>query len=252
MKAYHLKLSKKDLKGVKTVLLPGDPERVEKIALLSGEKNFRIISENREFKSAVCNVSGVSVLITSTGIGCPAVSIVVEELANLGIKNFIRVGTSGAIQPGIEPGDLIISTAAVRLDGTSRHYAPLSYPAVASFDIVSNLVSSAEKMKVKFHTGITATSDTFYPGQERYDTYSGHVIRDFRGSLEELKKLKVLNFEMESSALFVITQVFGLKSGTICGVIVNRLNSEKPDDSLIQRVEVQSGRVALDAAMNLK
>ncbi|MBN2363677.1 uridine phosphorylase [candidate division WOR-3 bacterium] len=252
MKAYHIKLSEKDIGGVKTALLPGDPMRVEKIASLAGKNNFKKLTSNREFFSALCTVQNIPILVISTGIGCPSLAIAVEELAHLGIENFIRVGTTGAIQPGILPGDLIVSTAAVRLDGTSGHYAPMSYPAVASYDIVNALVRSAKKFKIRHHIGVTVTSDTFYPGQERYDTFTGHIIRDYRGSMEEWKKLKVLNYEMESSALFVMASVFGLKSGTVCGVIVNRSENEKPDDSFIEKVEKETGTVALEAATKLK
>ncbi|MBN1151361.1 uridine phosphorylase [candidate division WOR-3 bacterium] len=250
--AYHIKLSAKDISGAKTALLPGDPGRVEKIAKTSQGKKIWNLSFNREYKSALCEHLDKPILVVSTGIGCPSLAIAVEELAQLGVENFIRVGTTGAIQTRIKPGDMIITTAAVRLEGTSEHYAPLAFPAVASYEIVTALVEAAKKMKFSYHTGITVTSDTFYPGQERYDSFTGHVIREYRGSLSEWRKLGALNYEMESSALFVITSVFGLKSGTVCGVIVNRAKTEKPDDKIIQRVEMRLAKVAVEAASKLK
>lgn len=248
---YHIKLSVKDIGGAKTALLPGDPGRVEKIAKTSQGKKIWNLSFNREYKSVLCEHSAKPIIVISTGIGCPSLAIAVEELAQLGVENFIRVGTTGAIQPYIKPGDMIVSTAAVRLDGTSTHYAPLAFPAVASYEIVSALVDASKRMKYKYYTGITVTSDTFYPGQERYDSFTGYVIREYRGSLSEWRKLGALNYEMESSALFVISNVFGLKSGTICGVIVNRTKTERPDDKIIRKVEERLAKISLEAASKL-
>jgi len=222
---YHLGLDKHKIEDAKIVLLPGDPFRVPIIANYIGSK-AREIAYKREYRTYLVKINNKSVLITSTGIGGPSTSIAVDELAQIGIKTFIRVGTSGTIQKHIGIGDVIITSGAVRIDGASTHYAPIEYPAVANYKILNVLIKASEILKVPYHIGITASSDTFYPGQERYDSYSKYVIRKFQGSLKEWQKLNVLNYEMEASTLLTICNVLGLQGGCITGVIVNRVISE--------------------------
>ncbi|WP_119344001.1 uridine phosphorylase [Facilibium subflavum] len=173
-------------------------------------------------------VNGNAVVTCSTGIGGPSTAIAVEELAKIGIHHFIRIGTTGAIQPNIELGDIIISSASVRLDGTSCHYAPIEYPAVADFKLTQLIYNSAQKKQSNLHIGITASSDTFYPGQERYDSYSGYVIPPLQGTLAQWQKLNVLNYEMESAALFVTCNALNLKAAALYAVMANRSYSEQP------------------------
>lgn len=233
---YHIKLSREMIQGAKIAVLPGDPGRVEKTAKHL-DPRAAFLASNREYTSWLSEVGGNKILVCSTGIGGPSLSIAVEELAGLGIEYFIRIGTTGAIQPNIEIPSLIITTGAVRLDGASKHYAPVEYPAVADLDITNSLIAGAKASGVAYYTGITASSDTFYPGQERYDTFSKYVIKDFQGSLEQWQKLNVLNFEMESATLFTIASAFGLKAGCIASVIVNRTRNETPDDSVLKQAE---------------
>ena len=131
---YHIGISAEMIKGAEYALLPGDPGRVEALARALG--TAEPVGCHREYKSWLADVEGTSVLVCSTGMGGPSVAIGMEELARLGIKNFIRVGTTGSIQKDVELGDLVINKAAVRLDGTSQHYAPLNFPAVASFELL--------------------------------------------------------------------------------------------------------------------
>lgn len=123
---YHIGISAEMLKGAEYALLPGDPGRVEALARALG--TAEPVGCHREYTSWLADVEGTSVLVCSTGMGGPSVAIGMEELARLGIKNFIRVGTTGSIQKDVELGDLVINKAAVRLDGTSQHYAPLNFP----------------------------------------------------------------------------------------------------------------------------
>ncbi|HPP88441.1 MAG TPA: uridine phosphorylase, partial [bacterium] len=218
---YHLNINKKQIKNAKLAIIPGDPARVPKIALAL-DRNSVELAFNREYRTYLSKVGNAYILTTSTGIGGPSATIAIEELAYLGVEKFLRVGTTGSIQKGLKVGDIVITTAAVRLDGASAHYAPLEYPAVADFYITRVLVDTAEKLKLNFKVGITASSDTFYPGQERYDSFSGYVIRRFQGSMKEWQKLNVLNYEMESSAVFTICSALGLKAGCVAGVVVNR------------------------------
>jgi uridine phosphorylase len=230
---YHIGLSKDMIESAEYVLLPGDPGRVESIAK-AFDPNAKFINANREYTSYLANFHGQKILVCSTGMGCPSTGIGVEELAMLGVKYFLRVGTSGGVQPYVELGDVVISTAGVRLEGTSSHYAPMEYPSVASFEFTHDMVAGAKAVDVPFHLGITASSDTFWPGQERYDNFSGYLLRKHRDSMAEWRALGVMNFEMEASALFVICNAFSgnlppnekLHAACICGVLAKRTESE--------------------------
>lgn len=223
---YHIGLSKNMIEGAEYVILPGDPKRSEPLAKTL-DPNAKFLAESREYTSYLANFHGNKILVCSTGMGCPSTGIGVEELAMIGVKYFLRVGSCGSIQPYIELGDIVISSAAVRLEGTSSHYAPIEYPAVSSFEFTNSVVKGVKKAGVPCHVGITASSDTFWPGQERLDNYSGYLLRRHRGSMEEWRALDVLNFEMEASALFVICKVFRLHAACLCGVIAKRTESEE-------------------------
>ncbi len=239
-KVYHLDIDRKIIEGAEYAILPGDPFRTEKISNYISER-FKTFSKRlawkREFCSYLTEIEGEKVLVVSTGIGGPSTSIAIEELAMLGLKTMIRVGTTGAIQPYIGIGDVVITSASVRLDGASSHYAPIEYPASANYEVIHALVRGAISLGLKdgrnrsggnaFHVGITVSSDTFYPGQERYDSFTGYVIRRLRGSKEEWERLKCLNYEMETATLLTICNVFGLRCGAVTGVINRRDEREE-------------------------
>lgn len=248
--AHHLALSRDQLGGAHVALLPGDPGRVPAIAAaLPGEATE--LACNREFRTWLARGEHGGVLVTSTGIGGPSTAIAVEELARLGVDTFIRVGTTGALPERITVGNVIISTGAVRLDGASTHYAPIEYPAVADHAVTRALLEAARAARLPHHAGITASSDTFYPGQERYDTFSGYVLRRLQGSAEEWKRLHVLNFEMEAATLFVVASTLGLRAGCVCGVLVNRTVTERIDPARVQTAEQNAIAVAAGAAVAL-
>lgn len=209
------------------------------------------LASHREFTSWLAELNGCKVVICSTGIGGPSTAIAVEELAQLGIRTFVRIGSTGAIQPGIQPGEMIITTAAVRLDGASMHYAPLCFPAVADFQVTSALVAAASSQQRRFHLGISVSSDTFYPGQERYDTYSGTVLDSLQGSLAQWQRLGALNYEMESATLFTQCASMGLKAGMLTVVIVNRCQQETPDPALMAQAEDDAIKVVISATAQL-
>jgi len=246
---FHIGLKSSDLEGARLAIVPGDPARVERIARLLDDA--RPLASEREFTSWIGQVDDTPMVICSTGIGGPSTSIAVEELAQLGVRTFLRVGTTGAIQPGISPGDLIVSTGAVRLDGASRHFAPLEFPAVADFECTTALVDAARALGHEPNVGITASSDTFYPGQERYDTLSGRVTRELQGSFEHWRSLGVLNYEMESATLFTMCATQGLRAGCVAGVLVNRNDEEIPDEEAAHAVEAASLTVVVEAARRL-
>lgn len=243
---FHLGLTKADLAGATVAIVPGDPARVERLAKQMDKPKFLV--STREFTSWLGYVGGKPIMVCSTGIGGPSVSIAVEELAQLGVRTFLRIGTTGAIQPHINVGDILVTTGAVRLDGASQHFAPLEYPAVADFGCTSTLYKVAKESGETTYVGITASSDTFYPGQERYDTYSGKICRRFRGSLKEWQQLNVMNFEMESATLFTMCSEMGLKAGMISAVIVNRTQQEIPNESTIKAAEGKAIALVVKAA----
>jgi len=213
---YHISCKQGDL--ARYLLVPGDPERVPKIA------SFWDVAEevawHREFRAFTGVYKGVPLSALSSGIGPAAMAIIVNEAARLGVETFIRVGSCGAIQEKIDCGDLVISVGAVRLDGTSENYVPCEFPAVASYEVVLALIEAAESLGVKYHVGLTATTSDFYAGQSRLLFREGFY--EDNGVLERLRRVGVLNFEMECAPLFVIASLLGLRSGAVCAVFANR------------------------------
>lgn len=221
---YHVGLTKEQLKGATYALIPGDPGRVEALAKAMGPATY--LGTHREFTSWLTEIMGQPVLVMSSGMGGPCITFTVEELARLGITHFIRVGTTGSIRDDLNLGDVVISKAAVRLDGASKAYAPIEYPAVADLDITLALRQAAQELDVPFKVGITVSTDSFWPGQERYDSFKAYVPRHLQGTLKEWQALGCTNYEMEAATLFVLTNAFGLHAGCICGVIAKRTDSE--------------------------
>jgi len=240
-KQYHIACKPGDL--AKYLLLPGDPERVPKIASFWDEA--KEIAHHREFRSFTGRYKGVSLSAMSSGIGPSCVAIVVNEAASIGVETFIRVGSTGAIQRDIRCGDLVISTAAVRLDGTSHHYVRPEYPAVASYEVVLALIEAAESIGVKYHVGITATASDFYAGQARQP--HGDFWQSQRSDIvSSLQKAGVLNFEMEAATLFVLSSLFKLRAGSVCAVYANRCTDTfEPGAGEVECVKVANEAVKI-------
>jgi uridine phosphorylase len=214
---YHINCKVGDLS--KYLVVPGDPKRVEKIANYWDEA--KEITHHREFRSFTGKYKNVKLSAISSGIGPSSMAIVVNEAANIGVENFIRVGSTGAIQENIECGDLIISTAAVRLDGTSQDYVRVEYPAVANYEVLQALIEAAEDLGVNYHVGITATTTDFYAGQAR-SAFQGYKDGTKEELIPSLRMANVLNFEMECATLFILSSIFKLRAGAICAVYANR------------------------------
>ncbi|ACS89467.1 MULTISPECIES: uridine phosphorylase [Thermococcus] len=218
---YHIACKPGDV--ARYVLLPGDPERVPRISALWDEA--KEIAFHREYRTHTGKYKGVPISVVSTGIGGPSAAIAIEELAAIGADTFIRVGSTGAIQPGIEIGDLIIAKAAVRLEGTSKQYVRAEYPASADIEVTLALIEAAETLGVKYHVGITASTDSFYVGQARpgldgyFPSFAKHLIDD-------LRQAKVTNFEMEAATLYTLANIYGLRAGCVCAVFANRITNE--------------------------
>jgi uridine phosphorylase len=218
---YHIMVKPGDLS--RYVLLPGDPARVLKIGKIWD--SFEEVASKRGYTSIDGKYKGVRIASCSTGIGGPSAAIALEELANVGCDTFIRVGSCGAIQKGMECGDLVISTGAVRFDGTTRQYIKYNYPALASHDIVMALIEACETLGYRYHVGITASTDSFYTGQGR-PGFRGYKQDWVDTILPNLRQARVLNFEMEASTIFTMSSLFGLRAGAICTVFANRITNE--------------------------
>ncbi|HNV03075.1 MAG TPA: uridine phosphorylase [Vicinamibacterales bacterium] len=248
---YHLDLDSAKTEGAALALLPGDPGRVEALARTAPFERGRELACKREYRTWIAYLGRTPVLVTSTGIGGPSASIAIDELAQLGVHTLLRVGTTGAIQADIDVGTVIVTTGAVRLDGASRHYAPIEYPAVAHPEVVQAAISAASALGIACRAGVSASCDTFYPGQERYDSYTGYVPRRFQGATEEWRRLHVLNYEMESSTVLTLTAAMGLRGGCVAGVVVNRTRSEAITRADLEAGETHAVRVAVGAMARL-
>ena len=250
-RVYHLDLDEDLIEGATAALLPGDPARAERIAR-AFDADARRVAGRREFTTYLGRLMDRPVIVTSTGIGGPSTSIAVDELARIGVRTFLRVGSTGAIQSGIEVGDVVITSGSVRLDGASTHYAPIEYPAVAHHEVVAALIAAAATTGHAAHVGVTASSATFYPGEERTDSFSGYVLRAFQGATEEWRKLNVLNYEMESATLLTMCAALGLRGGCVTGV-VNRAGGDRiQEDHLVrgERAAIEVGVAAMKLLMS--
>jgi len=214
---YHIRLAKKDVGRI--AFLPGDPGRVPRIA--ERFKDPKDLGSHREFRAYGGRVGGEKVVALSTGIGGPAAAIAIEELARLGVRVMIRVGTCGAIVPEIKLGSVIIADAAVRMDGTSAQYVPLGYPAAASPGVVMALNEAAARSGRGYSVGVTASIDAFYVGQGR-ESFGGFRPAGSAKLVEEMRAAKVVCFEMEAATLFTLGRVFGLRTGALFAVVANR------------------------------
>lgn len=206
------------------VFLCGDPARVARIG--EGWAEATEVKRIREYVVVTGQLEGLPVTAASTGIGAPSTAILIEELANLGARTFIRIGNSGGLAPELELGELVITTGAVRDDGTSRSYVAPEYPAVAHHEVVSALVASARARGVRHHAGITWSLDAFYARNAILGSDGGLVSMSHRSywtpaheaRIREMQAAGVLNCEMESGVLLTLAGLYGLRAGCICVV----------------------------------
>ncbi|HEY4913818.1 MAG TPA: nucleoside phosphorylase [Candidatus Dormibacteraeota bacterium] len=206
-KKYHVGLAKGEVGDY--VLVPGDPARTEMIAkYLDGAKE---VAFSREYRTFTGSLDGVPVSTMSTGMGGPSVAIGVEELRELGVHTFLRVGTCGAAQPEIKMGDLVIALGSVRSEGTPNGYVPVEYPAVASLHMVNALVDAAKASGAPYHVGIIRSVDALY-SDLLPDTMPRPHVRD---ELEMWSRAGVLSNDMETSTLFVVARMRKLRAATI-------------------------------------
>ncbi len=212
---YHLKIVPEDIG--KYVILPGDPGRCELIARQFDEAHF--VASNREYTIYTGSLSGEAVSVCSTGIGGPSAVIALEELVHCGAHTFIRVGTSGGMAPEVLGGDVVVASGAVRMEGTSREYAPIEYPAVADFEVVSALRQAAMDNGLRVHVGVVQSKDSFY-GQHDPDTMpAGYQLKN---KWDAYVQCGALCSEMESAALFIAGAVRRVRIGSILLVLANQ------------------------------
>lgn len=212
---YHIGLRKGDVG--KYVILPGDPKRCAKIA-----KHFddaKLVADSREYVTYTGYLDGVKVSVTSTGIGGPSASIALEELVRVGADTFLRVGTCGGMQTEIMGGDLVIATGAIRMEGTSKEYAPIEFPAVANLEITNALVQAAKELNKKYHVGIVQCKDAFY-GQHEPETKP--VDYELVNKWNAWVRLGCKASEMESAALFVVGDYLKVRVGSSFLVVANQ------------------------------
>jgi uridine phosphorylase len=182
----------------------------------------RHVASNREYVTYTGVFKGAPISCTSTGIGAPSTSIAMEELARCGARTFIRIGTCGTFQDEVANGDMVIFDGAVRLDGASRLYAPIEYPAVAHHEVVNAALAAAEKLQLRHHVGLTRSADTFYAGHPRPgSSYGGFWQSWWASGFDDLQRLNVVAAEMEASVIFVLARVWRLRAGGVSVVMDN-------------------------------
>jgi uridine phosphorylase len=238
---FHIGIAPGEVSTV--ALMPGDPFRVPLVAEYL--EDARDVAHKREHRTMVGTYKGRSITVTSTGMGCPSTAIAVEELARVGVTSFIRVGSTGALQPGLAPGDLVVSQGSFRNDGTSDAYVPKGYPAVPDLELTLALERFARlhapKHGLGVHAGLNVTDDAFYAESPAWT--------------EQMSSLGLLNVEMESSAMFVVARQRGLRAGMICAVSSNLVaGTSVYDDEAHKRLATGWGasiEAALDAAVEL-
>ena len=215
LEQFHIRCKPGDVGGY--CLLPGDPGRCESIAKWFDE-SAHVVS-NREYVIYTGTLLGEKVSVCSTGIGGPSAAIAMEELANLGVHTFVRVGTCGGIELEVQSGDVVVATGAVRMDGASKEYAPIEYPAVANFDVTCALVQAAKNLEKSWHAGVVQCKDSFY-GQHSPGRMP--VSYELEQKWQAWKRLGVLASEMESATLFTVAAARRVRCGSVFHVIWNQ------------------------------
>ena len=241
---YHLQIKPGDVG--KYVIMPGDPKRCAKIAQYLD--NAKLVADSREFTTYTGTLDGVTVSVTSHGIGGPSTAIAVEELVRCGADTFVRIGTCGGMQKDVKSGDIVVTTGAIRAEGTSKEYAPIEFPAVPSLDVTNALVAAAKASGQTFHTGIAQCKDSFY-GQHEPSIMP--VSYELENKWQAWCRLGCLASEMESAALFVVASYLKVRAGSTFLVVANqereKLGLENP---IVEDTDV-AVKIAVQAVRNL-
>ncbi|MFT4228735.1 MAG: nucleoside phosphorylase [Microbacterium sp.] len=238
---YHIALAPGEVSTV--ALLPGDPFRVPFVAEFLSD--VREVAHNREHRTMTGRYKGRLITATSTGMGCPSTAIAVEELARVGVTSMIRVGSSAGLQPGVAPGDLLVSEGSFRNDGTTSAYVPVGFPAVPDLELTRVLTRHAERIAAaagtRAHTGISVSDDAFYAETPEW--------------IGQLNRMGILNVEMEASALFVLGRLRGLRTAMVCACSSNLVDGASlysEQNSALKDGWMRSIEAALEAAVELE
>lgn len=236
---YHLQIRPGDVG--RYVILPGDPKRCEKIA-----KHFedaKLVADNREFVTYTGYLEGEKVSVTSTGIGGPSASIAMEELVQCGADTFVRVGTCGGIDLDVKGGDIVIATGAVRMEGTSREYAPIEYPAVADVDVMHALIQAAKEKEITYHAGVVQCKDSFF-GQHEPEVMP--VSYELENKWQAWLRMGCLASEMESAALFIAGSFLRVRVGSCFLVVANQERAKLG----LSNAQVHDTELAIETAVD--
>ena len=241
---YHIQVAEGEVG--RYVLLPGDPKRCAKIAAYFDDPV--LIADSREYVTYTGYLDGVKVSVTSTGIGGASASIAMEELVRVGADTFIRVGTSGGMQIPVKSGDVVIASGAIRMEGTSKEYAPIEYPAVADIEVTNALIQGAKKLNQPYHVGVVQCKDSFY-GQHSPETKPvGYELID---KWNAWVRCGCLASEMESAALFIVGSCLRVRVGSICLVMANQERAKQNlENPVVHNVEAPI-EVAIEALREL-
>ena len=217
---YHTQIAKGEVG--RYVILPGDPKRCKLIASFFDDPV--LIADSREYVTYTGTLDGTPVSVTSTGIGGPSASIALEELVKCGADTFLRVGTCGGMQLDVESGDVVIANGAIRMEGTSREYAPIEYPAVPDYDVLTAMIKGTEEIGARHHVGVVQCKDSFY-GQHNPELLpnSDQLLQKWNAYL----KMGCLASEMESATLFIVGSYRKVRTGTVLLVMANQTRAAK-------------------------
>lgn len=241
---YHIQTRPGDVG--RYVILPGDPKRCAKIA--EHFDDAKLIADSREYVTYTGYLDGEKVSVTSTGIGGPSASIAMEELVKCGADTFVRVGTCGGMELDIEGGDVVVATGAIRMEGTSKEYAPIEFPAVADLDVTNALVKAAKKLDYKYHTGVVQCKDAFY-GQHSPEIMP--VSYELQNKWEAWKRLGCKASEMESAALFIVASHLRVRCGSNFLVVANQEREAAGLDNPVVHDTEKAIKVAVQALREL-
>lgn len=241
---YHLQIRAGDVG--KYVILPGDPKRCEKIARYL--ENARLVADNREYVTYTGYLDGTAVSVTSTGIGGPSAAIAMEELVKSGADTFVRIGTCGGMDLDVRGGDLVIATGAIRMEGTSKEYAPIEYPAVPDLGVTNSLVEAAKGGGYRYHTGVVQCKDSFYGQHEPEGKPVGYELTD---KWQAWLAMGCKASEMESAALFIVGSSLKVRVGSVFLVMGNQEREKAGLDNPIAHDTEAAIKTAVDAIRSL-
>lgn len=241
---YHIQVAQGEVG--RYVIMPGDPKRCVKIAQYFDDPV--LIADNREYITYTGTLDGIKVSVTSTGIGGPSASIAMEELCRCGADTFVRIGTCGGMQTEVKSGDVVIATGAIRMEGTSKEYAPIEYPAVADLEVTNALVSAAKTKGFPYHAGVVECKDAFYGQHEPEKMPVGYELLS---KWEAWKMMGCLASEMESAALFIAAGKLRVRAGSCFLVVANQEREKLGLENPVVHDTDMAIQAAVEAIRNL-